>query len=105
MPAPVSVPALALNGVFASYDTWMTDTDVDADIEPPLELDGPWQVCVVVTVIVGVFMAYIFFSDFISLCLNGVYDMWNVGTVSRIVVQFCLVISLMIRKVISGNCT
>ena len=32
--------------VFASYDTWMTDTDIDADCEPPLEPDGPWQVCV-----------------------------------------------------------
>ena len=31
--------------VFASYDTWMTDTDIDVDIEPPLEPEGPWQVC------------------------------------------------------------
>jgi len=30
--------------VFASYDTWMTDTDIDADVEPPLEPDGPYQV-------------------------------------------------------------
>jgi len=29
-----------------SYDTWMTDTDIDADIEPPLEPEGPWLVCV-----------------------------------------------------------
>ena len=46
---------LVLNGVFASYDTWMTDTDIDADIELPLEPDGPWQVCVVVTVTVRIF--------------------------------------------------
>jgi len=31
--------------VFVSYDTWMTDTDIDADIEPPMEPEGPWQVC------------------------------------------------------------
>jgi len=30
--------------VFVSYDTWMTDTDIDADVEPPLEPEGPWQV-------------------------------------------------------------
>ena len=30
--------------VFASYDTWMTDTDIDADVDPPLEPDGPYQV-------------------------------------------------------------
>ena len=41
---------LVLNGVFASYDTWVTDTDVDADIEPPLEPEGPWQVCVVIAI-------------------------------------------------------
>jgi len=33
-----------LDVVFDSYDTWMTDTEIEADIEPPLEPEGPWQV-------------------------------------------------------------
>lgn len=30
-----------------SYDTWLTDVEIDAESEPPLEPDGPWQVCVI----------------------------------------------------------
>jgi len=32
--------------VFVSYDTWMTDSDIDGDIEPPMEPEGPWNVCI-----------------------------------------------------------
>jgi len=58
----------------------MTDTDIDADIEPPLEPEGPWQVCSVTAdtvqiLLVLIFMAYSYFS-MLKLCCNTP-DMWD----------------------------
>jgi hypothetical protein len=42
---------------FCSYDTWLTDVDIDAESEPPLEPDGPWQVCYCMKIILFIFRA------------------------------------------------
>ena len=85
----------------------MTDTDIDADIEPPLEPEGPWQVCSVTAVtvqilLVLIFLAYNYFS-MLKLCvvthlICGIIP-GTVGTALPLDATCDLYI------VISGNCT